>query len=139
MLATRARLSFAGELLTTTVSLGPLLLVGLLAARELRNAPAAFALASTPASSVAASVPPDAVSVPALVLNEGNAISVGDRLADTLARLHGSVTLLRRIEERGPLGVRDVSAYQHAGTDFILVVEPFERGGEPRVAAIYVK
>ena len=37
------------------------------------------------------------------------------------------------------VGVREVRAYQLAGTKFILVFEPFERHGAPRVAAIYLQ
>jgi len=40
---------------------------------------------------------------------------------------------------RGPLGAREIRSYQLAGTKFILVFEPFERRGEPRVAAIYLQ
>ena len=36
-----------------------------------------------------------------------------------------------------PLGERLTRFYEHAGTRFVLVFEPFERKGEPKVAAIY--
>ena len=39
------------------------------------------------------------------------------------------------LEEQGPLGVREVRAYQGV----TLVFEPFERAGDPRVAAIYLQ
>ena len=45
-------------------------------------------------------------------------------------------TLVSQAEEQGPLGVREVRAYQLAGTKFILVFEPFERRGAPRVATL---
>ena len=37
------------------------------------------------------------------------------------------------------LGPREVRSYQLAGTTFILVLEPFERGGAQRVAGIYMQ
>jgi hypothetical protein len=46
---------------------------------------------------------------------------------------------MKRTSERSPLGSRDVHVYRLAGTTFILVLEPFERHGEPRVAGIYLQ
>jgi hypothetical protein len=66
-------------------------------------------------------------------------IKVGDRAADTLAHLGSAVTLVKKVEERGPIGTLEIRSYQLAGTSFILVFEPFERGGEIRVAAIYLQ
>jgi hypothetical protein len=44
----------------------------------------------------------------------------------------------RQEVERGTLGERLTRFYEYAGSKFIVVFEPFERGGEPRVAAIYL-
>jgi hypothetical protein len=41
--------------------------------------------------------------------------------------------------EPSPAGERLTRFYEHAGTDFILVFEPFAPGQEPRVAAIYLQ
>lgn len=136
--ATRTRLSFTGEWLIAAVFLAATLVVCVLVVRELRVAPQAFdSAAGSPAP--VATVPPDAVSVPTLTLGEGNEIRVGDRTADALARLDPAVKLVSRSVERGPVGPREIRSYQLAGTSFLLVFEPFERQGEPRVAAIYLR
>lgn len=127
--------SFAGEWLTATAFLAATLAVGLLVVRELRTPP------PPPATEMPAAgddVPADAVSVPALMQGTPDEVKVGDRAADALARLRAAV-LTRAVTERGPLGARTVRSYQLAGTRFILVLEPFERNGEERVAAIYLR
>jgi len=108
------------------------LLVASLAVRELRVPPRAPAGPREPGA--ATLVPPEAVSVPVLVLATGGAIHVGDARAAAAASL-SALTLIKRTEERGPLGAREVLSYQ----GFMLVFEPFERLGEPRVAAIYLQ
>ena len=40
--------------------------------------------------------------------------------------------------DRGQFGERLTRFYEYGGLRFILVFEPFERQGEPRVAAIYL-
>lgn len=69
-----------------------------------------------------------------LVLAPGREVHVGEARPDAVASL-GSLTLLKRTEEAGPLGAREVRAYQGV----TLVFEPFERAGDPRVAAIYLQ
>ena len=139
--APRRRLSSTGEWLTAIVLLVGTLSVGLLIVRELRVTPAASASASAtdPASSSPTAVPADAVSVPTLMVGGDREIKVGDRADDALAQLGASVTLVKQTQERGPIGAREIRSYQLAGTRFILVFEPFERRGEPRVAAIYLQ
>jgi hypothetical protein len=139
MEATRPRPSLAGDWFIAAALLAATLLVGVLVVRELRGAPRAVAGAVEPATPANVAVPPDAVSVPTLLLGAGNEIRVGDARAEALARLDASVTLVSQAEEQGPLGAREVRAYQLAGTKFILVFEPFERRGAPRVAAIYLQ
>jgi hypothetical protein len=137
MEATRPRPSISGDWFIAAALLAATLLVGVLVVRELRVAPRAGG--AEPVTTVNVAVPPDAVSVPTLMLGAGNEIRVGDARGEALARLDASVTLVRQAEEQGPLGVREVRAYQLAGTKFILVFEPFERRGAPRVAAIYLQ
>jgi hypothetical protein len=134
--ATRTRLSFAGDWLMAAAFLVGTVLVALLIVRELRGAGA-----SAPSSVIpsAAALPAEAVSVPALAMGEARELRVGDSGVDALERLGQKVTLLSKITERGPLGDREVRSYQLAGTRFILVLEPFERGGERRVAGIYLQ
>lgn len=136
--AQRPRFSFTGEWLTAALFLIGTLLVGLLIVRELRVAPPPSAQ-TDPASSSVAAVPPDAVSVPTLMVGGAHEIKVGDRAAEALKQLVAPVTLVKQTVERGPIGNREVRSYQLAGTQFILVFEPFERKGEPRVAAIYLQ
>jgi hypothetical protein len=129
--------TWAGEWLTAGAFLAATLIVGLLIVRELRTAPAPVA---TPAPAAAgSSVPAEAVSVPALMQGTPEEIKVGDRAADAVARMTSAAVLVREVHEQGPLGPRTVRAYELGGTRFILVLEPFERGTEPRVAAIYLQ
>lgn len=137
MEVTRTRFSSTGEWVTTTLFLAATLVVGALIVRELRVAPQAFSAASPDAAT--ATVPPEAVSVPALMLDPTHEIRVGDRLADALARLDPAVGLVKQTTERGPLGAREVRTYEVGGTRFLLVAEPFERRGELRIAAIYLQ
>lgn len=136
--ATRSRLSFTGEWMAAAALLVATILVGSLVVRELRLAPRAFADTDVaPVSDPA--LPPDAVSVPALTLGPTIQIKVGDRLADAVARLNGSVTLVSKSLERGPLGPREIRNYALEGSRFTLVAEPFERRGDARIASIYLQ
>jgi hypothetical protein len=140
--ATRARFTFAGEWMTAAAFFAATLLIGVLIVRELRGAPTRL-LTNAATATVAAgpAVPSDAVSVPSLVLG-AHEIRVGDSRADALSklsRLDASITLVQQTEERGPLGPRETRVLQLGGTNFILVFEPFERKGESRVAAIYLR
>ena len=139
MEVTRTPPSISGDWLIAAALLAATFLVGVLVVQELRVAPRAVAAASEPVNATSVSVPSDAVSVPTLMLGAGNEIRVGDARGDALARLDATVTLVKQAEERGPLGAREIRAYQLAGTRFILVFEPFERRGAPRVAAIYLQ
>jgi hypothetical protein len=136
--ATRTRFSVTGEFLVAAAFLGATVLIGALVVRELRVAPRAFA-ASDQSPATSESVPPDAVSVPALMLGEANQIHVGDPVDAAVARLGPGVKLVGRSLTQGLLGPREIRSYDLSGTKFILVLEPFERRGEPRVAAIYLQ
>lgn len=137
--ATRTRLSFTGEWLTAALFLAATLVVVVLVVRELRTTPQGVAASGAPeAAPTATTVPSDAVSVPTLMLGTKE-IRVGDLEADALARLDAQVRLVKQSTERGPLGERSIRSYQLSGTSFILVFEPFERRGAPRLAAIYLQ
>ena len=41
--------------------------------------------------------------------------------------------------EEGPIGRRVTRQFDHAGTRFVLVFEPFEANGPLRVAGIYIR
>jgi hypothetical protein len=79
------------------------------------------------------------VSIPTLVLGAANEIRVGDLVEPALARLGADVKLVTQTASRGLLGPREIRSYDLSGTRFTLVLEPFERGGETRVAAIYLQ
>jgi hypothetical protein len=120
------------EWAVVAATLAVALLVGSALVRELRVAPWAFD--STPPPPAPTVLPREAVSVATLVLAAGGAVHVGEARADAVASL-GSLTLLKRTDEQGPLGAREVRSYQGV----TLVFEPFERAGDPRVAAIYLQ
>jgi hypothetical protein len=134
--ATRTRLSFTGEFFIAAGFLVATAVVGLLILREIRVEPRP--LTATEPAAVEA-VPPDSISIPALMLGETSEIRVGDRVDAALARLGAGATLIRQTSSRGVLGPRELRSYELSGTKFMLVLEPFERGGEPRVAAIYLQ
>ena len=113
------------------------LVVGSLIVRELRTSP--LAPIAEPAASVQpAAVPARAISVPVLMLFDGKEIRVGDTV-DRVTSLLGTLGQSTQIVDRGALGDRLTRSYEHAGTRFVLVFEPFERRGAPRVAAIYIQ
>jgi hypothetical protein len=97
------------------------------------------ALAGTPtATAIPAAVPAGAVSVPVLPFGDGKEIRVGDTAAAVTSTLGPAAESGREEVDRGRLGQRLTRFYEYAGFRFILVYEPFERNGEPRVGAIYL-
>ena len=59
-----------------------------------------------------------------------------DRVAEVLGRVAEVGT---QLVEKGPIGERLTRFYEHAGTRFVLVFEPFEVRGRPRVVGIYLQ
>jgi hypothetical protein len=105
---------------------------GVLRAAEATRVDAAV-VAVTPAA-----VPAGAVSVPVLPFSDGKEIRVGDTAADVAVRLGRAAEIGREEADLGRLGQRLTRFYQYAGFRFIVVYEPFERNGMPRVGAIYL-
>ena len=141
---TRTWLGVAADWLTAGTLLVVTVVVAALVVRELRTTsrvlPHKAAGSAESVGAVDAAVPPDAVSVPTLTLGTSE-LRVGDSKNDALSRLttlSPTPRLAQVATERGPLGPREIRWYQLSGTGFILVLEAFERGGEPRVAAIYL-
>jgi hypothetical protein len=100
-------------------------------------------LAETPAArplvaSMPAAVPSRAVSVPVLPFIDGKEIRVGHTAVFVASNLGRAAESGRQEVDRGTLGERLTRFYEYAGSKFIVVFEPFERNGEPRVAAIYL-
>jgi hypothetical protein len=79
------------------------------------------------------------MSVPSLLLLDGRQIRVGDTLDQVTAQLGPSSQAGADAVERAPLGDRLTRSYEHAGTKFTLVFEPFERNGPLRIASIYLR
>jgi hypothetical protein len=136
----RARFGAVVEWAIAVAFLAATFAVGSLVLRELRAEPAATAapLASSMPLALPASVPERAVSIQALPLADGAQIKVGETLSVVSARLGRAAESGRQDVDRGALGERLTRFYEYEGVRFILVFEPFERNGEPRVAAIYL-
>lgn len=141
MEASRERFTAILEWALAAAFIAATLAVGSIVVREFRTVSAVMPVSadSTAASPAPAAVPSRAVSVPVLLLADGHAVRVGDSLADVAARLGRQAEVGLQAVERGPVGERLTRFYEHAGTRFLLVFEPFDREGEPRVAAIYLQ
>jgi hypothetical protein len=126
--------AIAAAFLAATVAVGSLILREFRVSRVSTTAPAARAHTDT----APAAVPPRAVSVPVLPFRDGKEIRVGDTAAAVAASLGRAAESGRQEVDRGRLGERLTRYYEYAGFRFILVFEPFERNGEPRVGAIYL-
>jgi hypothetical protein len=137
----RVRLEPAIEWLVAAVFLVATLGVASLIVRELRTAPAAVTPAAvvTMPAALPAAVPERAISVPVLLLLDGRQVKVGDTVEQVASVLGRAAEIGRQVVDRGALGERLTRYYEHQGTKFLLVFEPFERRGELRVAAIYLQ
>jgi hypothetical protein len=84
-------------------------------------------------------VPSGATSVPVMLLEDGRAIRVGD-LEAVLAKLlpKGTAADGPPHISAGEFGDRSTRAYRVSGSRLFVVAERLERGGPPRVSAIYV-
>ena len=125
----------AAAFLAATVAVGSLIFGALRAPRPVLR-PAA--VARTVLTGIPASVPDRAVSVPVLPFRDGREVRVGDTASAVADRLGRAAEQGRQDVDRGALGERLTRFYEYDGLRFILVFEPFERAGEPRVAAIYL-
>jgi hypothetical protein len=136
----RPHLGPAVEWVVAAVFLVATLGVALLIVRELRVAPAGARPVSVvaPATALPSVLPERAVSVPALMLLDGRQIRVGDTLAQVDQAIGGPSGAARQVVDRGALGERVTRFYESQGTSFVVVLEPFERDGALRVAAIYL-
>jgi hypothetical protein len=126
--------AIAAAFLAATVAVGSLILREFRVSRVNLSAP----VARTYTDTAPAAVPPRAVSVPVLPFRDGKEIRVGDTAAAVAASLGRAAESGRQEVDRGRLGERLTRYYEYAGFRFILVFEPFERNGEPRVGAIYL-
>ena len=139
--ALRVRLAPVVEWFVAAAFLAATVVVATLAVEALRTRPhvaLATPVARTAPAPVPAAVPDRAVSVPVLPFANGVEIRVGDTARVVADRLGRAAESGRQEIDRGALGERLTRFYEYGGFRFIVVFEPFERGGEPRVAAIYL-
>ena len=142
MKATRVRFESFIEWAVAAAFIVAILAAGSVAVREVRTVNAVtpvIAREARPDPPVPAGVPSRAVSVPMLLLTDGKAIRVGDSLSAIALRLGRQAEVGTQSVERAPNGERLTRFYEHAGTRFVLVFEPFQQDAEPRVVAIYLQ
>jgi hypothetical protein len=142
MEATRARFGSAIEWVLAAACIVAAVMVGSIVVRELRSVGASMpviAREAQPAAAIPAGVPARAVSVPVLLLPGQKEVRVGDSVAAIAARLGRDAEIGSQTVERSRFGERLTRFYEHAGTRFVLVFEPFQAGGVPKVAAIYLQ
>jgi hypothetical protein len=133
-----------GAILEWVVAAGfilAMLAVGSLVAGEFRTVSAVMPViareAPAPVPPTPAGVPSRAVSVPVLLLTDGKEVRVGETISTITSRLGTATEWSPPTVERAPGGERTTHFYAYGETRFVLVFEPFERGAEPRIAAIY--
>lgn len=142
MEATRVRFQPVVEWVAAAACITTLFAIGSLAVREFRTVSAVTPVSAReplPAVPPPTAVPSRAVSVPMLLLADGKEVRVGDSLSAVAAHLGRQAEEGRQTVERAAYGERLTRFYEHAGTQFVLVFEPFEVGAEARVAAIYLR
>ena len=142
MEATRARFGSAIEWVLAAAFIIAAVVVASIVVRELRTVSASMpVIAREPQAPaiVPAGVPARAVSVPVLLLPGKKEVRVGDSVSAIAARLGRGAEVGSQMVERSRFGERLTRFYELGGTRFVLVFEPFEARGEPRVAAIYLQ
>ncbi len=125
----------AAAFLCATVAVGSLIVQELRSSSRVRGAQPA---PRPVISSVPSSIPARAVSVPVLPFLDGKEVRVGETASAVAARLGRAAESGRQEVDKGRLGERLTRFYEYGGSRFIIVFEPFERNGEPRVVAIYL-
>lgn len=137
----RARLGSALEWLVAAAFLLATIAVASLIVRELRTAPRATnpLAQELQGTAIPSAVPARAISVPVLLLLDGREVRVGDTVDSVSRSLGRAAEIGTQTVDRGALGERLTRFYEHNGTRFVLVFEPFERNGTLRVAGIYLQ
>jgi hypothetical protein len=138
---TRVRIGAIVEWVVAAGFILAVLAVGSFVAGEFRTVSAVMPViaraAPAPVPPTPAGVPSRAVSVPVMLLTDDKEVRVGETLSTITSRLAAATEWRPPAIERAPNGERTTHFYTHGDTRFVLVFEPFERGAEPRVAAIY--
>ena len=134
-LASALEWAIAAAFFAATVGVATLIL------QEMRG-PSVRVAAQAPApaaiSAIPATVPMGAVSVPVLSFDNTHSIRVGDTAAAVAERLGRTAETGREEVDRGRFGQRLTRFYEYGGFRFIVVYEPCERNGAPRISAIYL-
>jgi hypothetical protein len=139
--AVRLRLASALEWGVAAAFLAATLAVASLIFQDLRGSALRAApgpAVAAPVAAIPAAVPAGAVSVPVLPFRDGKEIRVGDTATAVTARLGRTAESGREEADRGRLGPRLTRFYEYADFRVIVVYEPFEKNGEPRISAIYL-
>ncbi len=143
MEAIRARFGSALEWIAAAVFIVAAVALVSLVVREMRTVSAALpVIAQEPAADAAAppaGVPARAVSVPVLLLPGGKVVRVGETVPAVAAHHGRDAEVGSQLVDRSRFGERLTRFYEIKGTRFVLVFEPFEENGEPKVAAIYLQ
>jgi hypothetical protein len=139
--ALRLRLASALEWAVAAAFLAATVGVATLILHDMRGSSVGAAAQAAPPPAVSAippTVPMGAVSVPILSFDNTRSIRIGDPAAAVTERLGRSAETGREEVDRGRLGQRLTRFYEYGGFRFIVVYEPFERNGQPRISAIYL-
>jgi len=144
MEATPQRFTSILEWAVAVAFIAAILVVGSLVVREFRTGSALPTVSASvqdavPAAAAPVGVPPRAISVPMLLLSDGKEVHVGETMSAIVERFGQHAVVGKQTIERGVHGQRVTWFYDHVGTRFVLVFEPFEAHAEPRVAAIYLQ
>jgi hypothetical protein len=139
--AARFRLGAIVEWAVAAAAIVALVALASFADREVRTVTAVTPVIAreAPSRSIVppAAIPPGAISVPLLLFSDGTKIDIGEPASRVAARLGPSTEVAPPAVERAPHGERVTRTYEHQGIRFRLVFEPFDKGSDPRVAAIY--
>src|SRR5687768_4667476 len=106
---------------------------------EIRKVRAVVPVITGEALDMPAGVPPRSVSVPMLLLGDGLEVRLGDRASEIAARLGDVPQLISESLDRNEVRERVTRFYNYLDTQFVLVLEDFERDADLKVAAIYLR
>jgi hypothetical protein len=142
MEATRVRFGSILEWVLAALMMAAVLAAGSVAVRQIRAVQPVTPVIAGEHSlyyDAPAGIPPRAVSVPLLLLGNGQEVKIGDRASEVAARLGTAAKIISESVERSGVGERLVRFYSDVGVQFAVVYEALERSAEPRVAAIYLR
>jgi hypothetical protein len=140
MEATRVRFGAILEWVLAAMLIAAVVAAGTVLVREFRTVRAVVPVIAGEAHlyyDPPAVIPAGAVSVPLVLLADGQELRVGDRASDLAARI-GALTMSSESIERTGVRERFTRFYSGLGVQFAVVLEALEQS-EPQVAAIYLR